>query len=532
MKYTAITLGPIYKTFNYAKKTRELWAASYLFSYLMKNIIKALKNLDNNINITIPSVDQDLLNNKNEAGLFPDKLVFQTVKSLDKINGTINEVVEKLSKEIASHIGKTEAEAYFEKYFQVYAVQKDFDGNTTKNQIVKDLFDITDYLELQQKFVTETPEQYITDFLSKASFKNKKHHSFLVQDAYDISNEKPFKFQSIIEISAKEIIDNLDEKRKKEFEEKLKQSFNNETFDDNELIDILKDHADFRTHHKYIGILHVDGDNFGKINKGLNDDDYTEFSKSLADYSIEVKDTIKKYGGLPIYIGGDDILAFVPVRNKTKNIFSLLKEIDDVFEKHFKIFLDRNDIKDDKGNILKPSLSAGVSITYYKHPLQEALKLSRDLLFDKAKKYQAKNAVAFKVIKHSGQSFGNVFGKKSQDFNQFKDLMLLNIDEEQFFSSVIQHFFENFDLLEIIKKNPERIHNYREHFFNESFHGKKDIFLSKLEEFLPKLFQSIENMNDIPLDDKSIPQNDTEKRKNKLYAALRMIKFINREDNE
>ena len=56
MKHTAITLGPIYKTFMYAKKTRELWAASYLFSYLMKTLIVAFKTADNDIDIIIPFI--------------------------------------------------------------------------------------------------------------------------------------------------------------------------------------------------------------------------------------------------------------------------------------------------------------------------------------------------------------------------------------------------------------------------------------------------------------------------------------------
>ncbi|MDR2511860.1 MAG: hypothetical protein LBC89_05325, partial [Bacteroidales bacterium] len=33
--YTAISIGPIYKTLTMARKPLEIWAASYLFSYLM-----------------------------------------------------------------------------------------------------------------------------------------------------------------------------------------------------------------------------------------------------------------------------------------------------------------------------------------------------------------------------------------------------------------------------------------------------------------------------------------------------------------
>ncbi len=43
MKYIALTIGPIYKTLSSAKKTRELWGGSYIFSYIMKQIISEFK---------------------------------------------------------------------------------------------------------------------------------------------------------------------------------------------------------------------------------------------------------------------------------------------------------------------------------------------------------------------------------------------------------------------------------------------------------------------------------------------------------
>jgi hypothetical protein len=42
MSYTALTIGPIYKTLKNAKKTREIWGASYFFSFVIKEIVKEL----------------------------------------------------------------------------------------------------------------------------------------------------------------------------------------------------------------------------------------------------------------------------------------------------------------------------------------------------------------------------------------------------------------------------------------------------------------------------------------------------------
>jgi len=34
MNYLALTIGPIYKTLSNAKKPKELWSGSYVFSYI------------------------------------------------------------------------------------------------------------------------------------------------------------------------------------------------------------------------------------------------------------------------------------------------------------------------------------------------------------------------------------------------------------------------------------------------------------------------------------------------------------------
>ena len=206
MKYTALTVGPIYKTFMKARKTRELWAASYLFSYLMKKLIIALKVKDNNIEIIIPFTDDNLLNAKNETGLFPDRLVVKSNLPLSEIKTVIDNQLELLADAMSKHINDASLKDYFKNYFQVYAVEKDFADSTLKREVVKGLFDTLDILELQQKFVQEEPANNIQTFLSRSSFKKDKQHSFLMQDARELNNDDIVKFQSLIEISAIEII--------------------------------------------------------------------------------------------------------------------------------------------------------------------------------------------------------------------------------------------------------------------------------------------------------------------------------------
>ena len=37
--YFALTIGPIYKTLSQAQRTREFWGSSYMFSWIMREII-------------------------------------------------------------------------------------------------------------------------------------------------------------------------------------------------------------------------------------------------------------------------------------------------------------------------------------------------------------------------------------------------------------------------------------------------------------------------------------------------------------
>ena len=44
MNYIALTIGPIYKTLANSKKPKELFSGSYIFSYIMKQIIQNFKD--------------------------------------------------------------------------------------------------------------------------------------------------------------------------------------------------------------------------------------------------------------------------------------------------------------------------------------------------------------------------------------------------------------------------------------------------------------------------------------------------------
>ncbi|KAA6314220.1 hypothetical protein EZS27_035130 [termite gut metagenome] len=67
-------------------------------------------------------------------------------------------------------------------------------------------------------------------------------------------------------------------------------------------------------------------------------------------------------------------------------------------------------------------MSYGLSITYYKYPLYEALALARKQLNEEAKNMPDKNAIAWNLRKHSGSSFSGKLGKGNDLYHCF-DIM-------------------------------------------------------------------------------------------------------------
>ena len=67
--YTAFNIGPIYTTFIMGRRPRELWAASYMFSYLMKCIYD---NVPKGSVLSPAEVPCAVLSQG--VGLYPDRL--------------------------------------------------------------------------------------------------------------------------------------------------------------------------------------------------------------------------------------------------------------------------------------------------------------------------------------------------------------------------------------------------------------------------------------------------------------------------
>ncbi|MBP2173267.1 type III-B CRISPR-associated protein Cas10/Cmr2 [Methanococcus voltae] len=436
--YLGFTIGPIVQTIASAKKTGHAWGGSYIFSYIMKQMIIKLK--EQNFEILTPYVEENFKDKKYNAGLFPDRCILKVSNDFneEKFEKIKNKVLSDLANKIILKNYDDEVNVDFSKnnaqkkvlmnYFQIYGVINTF---KSKKDAINTLTEYLDSLELEPNYQSHNPcniKNPLFKFFENKTIKS----SFLAEDCFeDFENKEMIK--SLPEIALGNFIKSNSIKIDN-FDKLVNEGKYNEIYKE------CTGNENFKKHYKYYAILRADGDSVGTmLNNLLSEDfkEYNKFSKKLFKFSEKAVKIIEDYGGLPIYIGGDDILAFVPliyqddINNKFKTIFGLMGRIDAQFEE---CIIENFKVKDKKGNLIKPSLSYGLTINYYKYPLYEALNESNNLLFRKAKeckiipnlkdenkKYE-KNAVALKILKHSGQEIQITLNKLKKDEKEQKSV--------------------------------------------------------------------------------------------------------------
>ena len=263
---------------------------------------------------------------------------------------------------------------------------------------------------------------------------------------------------------------------------------------------------------------------------------------------------INDYNGTPIYAGGDDLLFFCPVAHSSfqnegdkvvieKHFLSLIKQIDDAFDKLFTTFKDKDvDFeKIIKNATKKPSMSYGVSISYYKFPLNEALAEGVNQLFNIAKQTCKKDAVSYSILKHSGQFFETTFHKKSESYKTYNNLLTEQIENTDYIHSVVYKLNPQKSVfLEIGSECEEKernilFDNFFKNNFDESIHiqknedGKKELipFLRTLKQ----LFKDVYTEDNIcSAENESGTEKWNKKNLDKIYTALRFIQFVNNKE--
>lgn len=531
-KYLGITIGPIYATFNQARKTREVWLGSFFFSYVMKLI---LKFFNENKYGDLFAVDTSLLKEDkikktyHGAGIYNDrcyvdldrefsmpdyeKLIeyilngLNDLKALDEdqrkrikqyiqVYCTVQTIVDKRSilRILNQHLDNMELQTkYYPDY--IYALASGFDER--KNTLVDELTFLPDSLEELQEWFREgfimskdSPDMIYYENLFNGIY---SFPSILEISTTGLKRKKPDVYRdqihSLFEDSLEEEIRNA--KRRKTSSFKIVKKSITDDYILQEIKKIFK--KDFQTVHKYIAIVKADGDRIGELITKVNENESVieqgdtqkskdfsekeqqkrdtetakkleEFSGNLTQFAAQAADIIHDYGGKPIFIGGDDLFFFAPVvsyqNGKDTHLFELIQNLDSAFHQRWDEFAGKYNIK--------PSLSYGISITYYKYPMNESIGLSHDLL-SSAKNYPGKNNIAIKLMSHSG-SYDEVVLNKHEDSDFNKLISLLNQfvdkDREIIVSSVLQRLRTDESVLLSIARDNE-YNQFNDYFFNE-----------------------------------------------------------------
>ena len=546
MKYLGITLGPIYETFRSVRHTREVWAASYLFSYIAKRIIEKLcekgGTAANAHYFVQPNISDARLFDKNQkigVGLFPDRIIVNA--DILKERDFDVDIKDTIIEELATLMGDTQG--FLEKYFRIDSCLCQVEESENPIKVAAAYLETA---ELQPRLVSSfdlIPEgkKGIQANVLKLFIKAVNKNGFLKEhyQEKDINNTE--RFESLVEISTRELW-----KKDALAKSKYMQLVNRYLWKDGEDVDsdgdfvkaLQKDFKDdFKTYHKYVCVVKADGDGIGKLITGFTGSDKIEqiekLSKGLLEWGLDVKDAIRDYGGVPIYVGGDDLLFFVPVCNcysKTaaQNIFSLLKQIKKSFEDKFETNKTTNG-----GD--KVSLSFGLSITYYKFPLSEAMDKAGELLgLTKDANNQSNGEkggkLALSFLKHSGSTFD--LELKLQDNNAlqvaFGKLYDAMTSDQSFLNGVNYKLRDNQEIIEKIANDESRLLNVFVNIFEEetdlSKRKSQDEYLTVLRELLYLSFNKPFHQNNNTRQNRMKEGSMLAMRE--VFSAVRFAKFL------
>jgi len=565
--YLAFTLGPIYKTLLKARKTRELWISSYLFSYLMRLLLTEVEKKKIG-KILLPDISYiNDYRSFHGAGFFNDRCMIELYDgktfSINDYQTLRNTIIGVFSGTFSAH--PTLLIDPLSEYLQIYGILKDLDleelkkeENEKKRSVVFILNKMMDDMERQTVYqptsskVVDTLFDKVTEFYS-LGFETSELKTF--KKVISIGNKSVdiLSFPSVVEIATKQLrikqpkYNNVVDELLKEGLPLLISEKKDELIDANdaEIIKKLKKSfpTDFKTAHKYICVVNADGDSMGKCSGEIGNDwkKLDIFSKNMAVFARESADIIHKYGGHPVYIGGDDLFFLAPVLSTVngidQTIFELIKRLDDCFKEIW----NKNKIL---GVSVQTSMSYGISITYYKYPLAEAISLSHSLLQDNAKKAPGKNALTVQVMHHSGQYGKTVFEKKAGgSFDEFLSLLKDFPAKDTFINSVHERIRSDRTLIETIGlddpidfggyfNNEYDIANMRDHAKKEFIEHSIEIFASMFEEqkeVRRKKEEELRKKGDI--DFSKLPKVEDEAL-SQLDTIYRLLNFLIRSDND
>lgn len=511
-KYFGLTIGPIYNTISQVRRTRSVWAASYLFSWIMKEVLSDISGKEG-IEIVLPYFDGDS-KSENGAGLYGDRAYFLAGDDGRKIiEESISCVIEKLTEETG---GK---ENFLNHYFNFHIEDCDNTGTLPLGEINKTL----DKAELFKTAPLHIEQNELLQYLAEL-----KKDSLLHQEAFG-KGQTHRNFLSVAEIAAASLGRLNNEMFQKIVLKDLKAARKNKKMAFNEDFEFVEQLAlefgdAFKPHHKYFGVLYADGDNIGALLKQCqSNEDLQHFSKSLLEFGLKADKTIAAYGGKGIYLGGEDILAFVPMACIDKNgqndsFLELIDRLDKDFQDTVQVFAEQKNVHP------LPTLSYGVMIAYYKHPLKEVMHKAHDLLEYVKKNIAGKNAINILFQKHSGQLNGCVILKELEEpYIKIREMVNTMMDKDEFLSGVMHRLYEDY-VYELFSRS--LANGFSVDAFVKNFVDLPEIIRDSFEDKLIQLARSVHNSY------KGGDKENLSDPQKVLFTTLRFTQFINTQKDE
>lgn len=461
------TLGPVQSFISAARKTQDLYAGSYLLSYLSRTAIDKAKYLGGEIVFPCSREEQ---NNNSKDNSVPNKfLAIYNNSEKDKlmqigqdIEQAVRDEFLNMGKVILQNLGVPEPRYYekqlknhlefywFFKPFEITEYAKVYKSLSTIMGTVKNVRKFEQMAELPGlkcsidgehnalfwrignkpkniiKGAVSVPNKYIDkkERLGALAFVKRCADQYF-QDNY-IRN-----FPSTARIALLDAFDQLPQEKKGLIEpglfneELIFELYNNKEFcksiknniiEDEELKRAQEVYKLFKKNKiqfsPYYAVLLFDGDSMGKLYANPNlkkGSSLLEFHKTLSNSLINFAGELKNEvlvgnKGIVVYAGGEDFLGLVNLRN----LFNIMSELRVRF----------GNIDLSKYTEQKLTFSAGVAIAHYRTPLAEALKWAHKMI-DEAKDHSVngeKDAFSIAVLKHSGEINKTVFKWEIDEF--------------------------------------------------------------------------------------------------------------------
>lgn len=408
MNIVGITNGPIFDTVQEASTPVALWFASTFFSEYTCRLCAAIrKEIPDAIILSPYFSEQDDLSDG--VGKYHDRIIFKSALPASKLASSMSRIIadtksgmiglfldQNAERNYRNGFPESDMESgkrFLEEYlYSEFAIQES--SQEAKNSILA-ISDKLDDLELMRDFpASDSGNPFHTLFAGEEGARNQYLKSSKLFKMITLV-PNPLKRQddqiiSIENIAAGAAYSSGNGARDTE-ETKLKK-------------------------YSYYAVVSADGDGMGKYLEKVDDDHVTGFSKCCFNYAVKASKLIRSFGGMPIYIGGDDLLFLAPLENtinkkeggetgeEITSLFQLCGRINETFQNELKSDKDLNSQEELK-DVQIPTISFGISIQYVKYPLYEALQESRSLLNDVVKgNKNTRNSMAIRLVKHSGQS--------------------------------------------------------------------------------------------------------------------------------